>query len=48
MTVPRILKAILGLFATGSCVFGVGAESPTVDLTLVAPWAAPDLLIEIA
>jgi UDP-glucose:glycoprotein glucosyltransferase len=48
MTVPRILKAILGLVATGSCVLRVSAEPPTVDLTLVAPWAAPDLLIEIA
>ncbi|KAG0997777.1 hypothetical protein G6F28_002581 [Rhizopus arrhizus] len=43
---PRISTAILGLVALG--VFLVKAESPTVDLTLVAPWTAPDFLLEIA
>jgi UDP-glucose:glycoprotein glucosyltransferase len=42
------MKAILGLVAVGLCSLGVNSESPTVDLTLVAPWSAPDLLVEIA
>lgn len=45
---PRIKKAILGLVTVGLCTFSVNAESPPVDLTLVAPWSAPDLLVEIA
>ncbi|KAI9244442.1 UDP-glucose:glycoprotein glucosyltransferase-domain-containing protein [Helicostylum pulchrum] len=48
MTVPRIMKAILGLVVAGSCLAGVKADSPTVDLSLVAPWSAPNLLVEIA
>lgn len=48
MTVPRIMKAILGLAVVGSCLARVKAESPTVDLSLVAPWSAPNLLVEIA
>jgi hypothetical protein len=46
LKMPRISTAILGLVALG--VFLVKAESPTVDLTLVAPWTAPDFLLEIA
>lgn len=42
------MKAILGLVVAGSCLAGVKAESPTVDLTLIAPWSAPNLLVEIA
>lgn len=42
------MRAILGLVAVGSCVLVVGAESPTVDLTLMAPWSAPNLIVEIA
>lgn len=48
MATPRIMKAILGLVTVGSCLLAVMADSPTVDLTLVAPWSAPSLLIEIA
>lgn len=48
MAAPRIMKAILGLVTIGTCLLSVRADSPTVDLTLVAPWSAPSLLIEIA
>jgi UDP-glucose:glycoprotein glucosyltransferase len=48
MTKPRIKKAILSLVAVGLYTVSVNAETPTVDLTLVAPWSAPDLLVEIA
>ncbi|KAG2196556.1 hypothetical protein INT47_010395 [Mucor saturninus] len=48
MGIPRITKAILGLLALSACLLSVRADSPVVDLTLVAPWNAPSLLIEIA
>ena len=48
MTIPRILGAILGIVSAGTCVLGAAVDSPTVELTMIAPWSAPDLLIEIA
>lgn len=48
MAPPRIMKVILGLVAVSTCLLLVRADSPIVDLTLVAPWKAPSLLIEIA
>lgn len=42
------MKAILSLVTAGSCVLVANAESPTVDLTLMAPWSAPNLIVEIA
>lgn len=45
---PRISAAIFGLVTLGAFLLKTKAESPTVDLTLVAPWKAPDFLLEIA
>ncbi|KAI8366128.1 UDP-glucose:glycoprotein glucosyltransferase-domain-containing protein [Blakeslea trispora] len=46
---PRITKAILGLVATALCSIQAEAQSSaTVDLTMVAPWKAPNFIIEIA
>ncbi|KAI9283208.1 UDP-glucose:glycoprotein glucosyltransferase-domain-containing protein [Sporodiniella umbellata] len=44
----RISTAILSLITLGALFLKSKAESPTVDLTLVAPWSAPDFLLEIA
>lgn len=52
MTTPRIFKAILGLVTVGLCslkqVSASTDSSPTVDLTMIAPWSAPNLLVEVA
>lgn len=50
MTTPRIFKAILGLVTVGLCSFKQASadSSPTVDLTMIAPWSAPNLLVEVA
>ncbi|KAI8890404.1 glycosyltransferase family 24 protein [Backusella circina FSU 941] len=48
MTTPRILKAILGVVTLSSCLLHVRSETPTIDLTLVAPWGASNLLVEFA
>lgn len=51
---PRIFKAILGLVTVGLCSLkqvsaSAGTDaSPTVDLTMIAPWSAPNLLVEVA
>ncbi|RCI03876.1 hypothetical protein CU098_007561 [Rhizopus stolonifer] len=48
MTAPRILQAILGLVTVGLCTLKTEAQTPTVDLTMVAPWAVPNFLVEVA
>ncbi|KAI8639247.1 UDP-glucose:glycoprotein glucosyltransferase-domain-containing protein [Parasitella parasitica] len=48
MPTPRIYSAILGLIAIRLCNFVSAEASPTVDLTMMAPWSAPNLLIEVA
>ncbi|CEP14268.1 hypothetical protein [Parasitella parasitica] len=48
MPTSRIHRAILGLVAVGLCNFVSADASPTVDLTMIAPWSAPNLLIEVA
>lgn len=50
MTTPRIMKAILGLVTVGLCtvVKANPQSSPTVDLNLVAPWSAPNFVVEVA
>ncbi|KAI8968326.1 UDP-glucose:glycoprotein glucosyltransferase-domain-containing protein [Mycotypha africana] len=51
MIIPRIRRSILGLVTVGICTLSVNAEStqhPTVDLTMVAPWLAPNFVNEIA
>ncbi|KAL9537626.1 hypothetical protein MBANPS3_011610 [Mucor bainieri] len=51
---PRILKAILGLVTVGLCNLkqvsaSAGTDAPpTVDLTMIAPWSAPNLVVEVA
>ncbi|KAG1175838.1 hypothetical protein G6F70_003865 [Rhizopus microsporus] len=44
----RISTAILGLVTLSGLLSKAYASSPTVDLTLVAPWSAPDFLLEVA
>ncbi|KAI7903194.1 UDP-glucose:glycoprotein glucosyltransferase-domain-containing protein [Cokeromyces recurvatus] len=48
MAKPRIIKILIGLVTIGLVSLETSAESPTVDLTLVAPWSSPNFIVEIA